>query len=90
MKHGAQKVRRLYEGKILAGFAGATADAFTLFELFEAKLKELRGNMDINTTICVADLKLPENVTAIYDQNFAVVSVLSKAKDAEGEGEGAE
>lgn len=32
-------------GKILAGFAGATADAFTLFELFEAKLKELRGNM---------------------------------------------
>ena len=45
MKHGAQKVRRLHEGKILAGFAGATADAFTLFELFEAKLKELRGNM---------------------------------------------
>ena len=45
MKHSAQKVRRLHEGKILAGFAGATADAFTLFELFEAKLKELRGNM---------------------------------------------
>lgn len=45
MKHGAQKVRRLYDGKVLAGFAGATADAFTLFELFEAKLKELRGNM---------------------------------------------
>ena len=45
MKHSAQKVRRLHDGKILAGFAGATADAFTLFELFEAKLKELRGNM---------------------------------------------
>ena len=45
MKHAAQKVRRLHDGKILAGFAGATADAFTLFELFEAKLKELRGNM---------------------------------------------
>lgn len=45
MKHSAQKVRRLHEGNILAGFAGATADAFTLFELFEAKLKELRGNL---------------------------------------------
>ena len=45
MKHGAQKVRRLDNGRILAGFAGATADAFTLFELFEAKLKELRGHM---------------------------------------------
>ncbi len=45
MKHAAQKVRRLHDGKILAGFAGATADAFTLFELFEAKLKEVRGNM---------------------------------------------
>ena len=38
--------------------------------------------MDINTTICVADLQLPENVKAVYDQNFAIVSVLSKAKDA--------
>ena len=45
MKHTAQKVRRLYEGRILAGFAGATADAFTLFELFEAKLKEMHGNL---------------------------------------------
>lgn len=45
MKHTAQKVRRLHEGKILAGFAGATADAFTLFELFEAKLKEFHGNL---------------------------------------------
>ena len=45
MKHAAQKVRRLHEGRILAGFAGATADAFTLFELFEAKIKEVRGNM---------------------------------------------
>ncbi len=43
MKHSARKVRRLNEGRVLAGFAGATADAFTLFELFEAKLKEKRG-----------------------------------------------
>lgn len=45
MKHGAKKVRRLYKGKILAGFAGSTADAFTLFERFEAKLEEHNGNL---------------------------------------------
>ena len=45
VKHTARKVRRLYHDRILAGFAGATADAFTLFELFEAKLKEVRGHM---------------------------------------------
>lgn len=45
MKHTAHKVRRLHDGNVLAGFAGATADAFTLFELFEAKLKEMRGNL---------------------------------------------
>ncbi|GFH62406.1 MAG: ATP-dependent protease, peptidase subunit HslV [Candidatus Desulfovibrio kirbyi] len=45
LKHSAKKIRRLHEGQVLAGFAGATADAFTLFELFEAKLKELRGNL---------------------------------------------
>ena len=37
--------------------------------------------MDINTTICVADLQLPENVKAVYDRNFAIVSVLAKAKE---------
>ena len=45
MKHTAHKVRRLHDGRVLAGFAGATADAFTLFELFESKLKEMRGNL---------------------------------------------
>ena len=45
MKHRAQKVRSLYEGKIIAGFAGATADAFTLFERFEEKLDEFGGNL---------------------------------------------
>jgi len=45
MKAGAQKIRRLFEGKILAGFAGATADAFTLFEKFEEKLKTYKGNL---------------------------------------------
>ncbi|MFP4179165.1 MAG: ATP-dependent protease subunit HslV [Spirochaetaceae bacterium] len=45
MKGNARKVRTMYEGKILAGFAGATADAFTLFELFEGKVKEYNGDI---------------------------------------------
>jgi len=45
LKANARKVRRLYEDKVLAGFAGSTSDAFTLFERFEAKLKEYRGNL---------------------------------------------
>ncbi len=45
MKHKANKIRRLYEGKILAGFAGSVADAFTLFEKFEAQLQQHRGNL---------------------------------------------
>lgn len=45
MKHTACKVRRLYKGQVLAGFAGATADAFTLFERFEAKLEETHGHL---------------------------------------------
>lgn len=45
MKGNARKVRRLYNGKVIAGFAGGTADAFTLFELFEAKLEKHQGNL---------------------------------------------
>ena len=45
MKHGARKVRRLQGGKVLAGFAGASADAFTLFDKFEAKLDQHQGNL---------------------------------------------
>jgi ATP-dependent HslUV protease subunit HslV len=45
MKHSARKVRRLYKDRVLAGFAGSTADAFTLFERFEAKLEEYSGNL---------------------------------------------
>lgn len=45
MKKTASKVRRMYEGKVVAGFAGSTADAFTLFEKFENKLKEYSGNL---------------------------------------------
>jgi len=45
VKASARKVRRLYQDRILAGFAGATADAFTLFERFEAKLEKHQGNL---------------------------------------------
>ena len=45
MKANARKVRRLYNGKVLAGFAGSVADAFTLFEKFESKLIEYHGNL---------------------------------------------
>ena len=45
IKHGAKKIRRLYQEKILAGFAGSTADAFSLFSRFEAKLDQYHGNL---------------------------------------------
>ncbi len=45
MKGNARKVRRIYDGKVLTGFAGATADAFNLFDKFEAKLKEFNGDI---------------------------------------------
>ena len=45
MKHTAKKVRKLFNGKVLAGFAGSVADAFTLFDLFEGKLEEYNGNL---------------------------------------------
>ena len=45
MKHTAKKVRKLYQERCLAGFAGATADAFTLFERFEKKLEQYNGNI---------------------------------------------
>ena len=45
IKHSAKKIRRLYGDKILAGFAGSTADAFTLFSRFESKLEQYHGNL---------------------------------------------
>ena len=46
MKHTARKVRRIFNGNVLAGFAGSVADAFTLSEMFEAKLEEYNGNLE--------------------------------------------
>jgi ATP-dependent HslUV protease subunit HslV len=46
VKHGARKIRRLYNDKVLAGFAGSAADSFALFSRFEAKLEQYRGNLE--------------------------------------------
>lgn len=45
LKHNAKKIRRMFDEKVVAGFAGSTADAFTLFEKFEGKLETYRGNL---------------------------------------------
>jgi len=45
MKHSARKVRRLFNNQVIVGFAGATADAFTLFDRFDAKLEQFNGNL---------------------------------------------
>ncbi|HEX7708276.1 MAG TPA: ATP-dependent protease subunit HslV [Thermoanaerobaculia bacterium] len=58
MKHGAAKVRRLYNGRILAGFAGSAADAFALFSRFEAKLEEYRGNMERSVVELAKDWRM--------------------------------
>ena len=46
LKHGARKIRRLYNESILAGFAGSAADSFALFQRFESKLEQYRGNLE--------------------------------------------
>jgi ATP-dependent HslUV protease, peptidase subunit HslV len=46
LKHGARKIRRLYNASILAGFAGSAADSFALFSRFETKLEQYRGNLE--------------------------------------------
>jgi len=55
IKHSAKKIRRLYNDKIVAGFAGSTADAFTLFSRFEAKLEQYHGNLGRAAVELVSD-----------------------------------
>ena len=57
MKGNARKVRRLYNDKVIAGFAGGTADAFTLFERFEAKLEKHQGNLTRSALELAKDLR---------------------------------
>ena len=52
VKHGAKKIRRLYNERVLAGFAGSAADSFALFSRFEAKLEQYRGNLERSAVEC--------------------------------------
>ena len=70
MKGNARKVRRLADGRVIAGFAGGTADAFTLFELFESKLEQY-GNL---TRAAIELAK--DRIDAISKQHAGVRSVL--------------
>ena len=58
MKSDAHKIRRLHDGKVLAGFAGAAADAFSLLERFEAKLKDYQGNVPRAATELAKDWRM--------------------------------
>ena len=79
MKGNARKVRRLYHGRVLAGFAGATADAFTLFERFEAKLEKQRGNLTKAAVELVKDwrtdraLRRLEALLAVADSKASLI-----------------
>jgi ATP-dependent HslUV protease subunit HslV len=62
MKSDASKVRRLHNGQVLAGFAGASADAFALLERFEAKLKDYQGNLPRAATELAKDWRLDRSL----------------------------
>jgi len=79
LKGGARKVRRLYQDRILAGFAGGTADAFTLFERFEAKLDQYQGNLMRSAVELAKDwrtdriLRRLEAMLAVADREHSLV-----------------
>src|SRR5205085_8991140 len=62
MKSDAHKIRRLYNGKVLVGFAGASADAFALLERFEAKLKDFQGSVPRAATELAKDWRMDRNL----------------------------
>jgi ATP-dependent HslUV protease, peptidase subunit HslV len=79
IKATAKKVRRLYQGRILAGFAGGTADAFTLFERFEAKLEKHQGNLTRSAVELAKDwrsdraLRRLEAMLSVADQDVSLI-----------------
>ena len=79
LKHGARKVRRIYHDQILAGFAGAAADAFALFTKFETKLEEYRGNLSRAAVELAKDwrtdrvLRRLEALLAVADQEHSFI-----------------
>ncbi|HEC59589.1 hypothetical protein LCGC14_0558300 [marine sediment metagenome] len=79
MKGNARKVRRLYNDKVIAGFAGGTADAFTLFERFEAKLEKHQGNLTRSALELAKDwrtdriMRRLEALLAVADQHTSLI-----------------
>jgi len=79
MKHTARKVRRLYKDRVLAGFAGSTADAFTLFERFEGKLEKHNGHMLRSAVELAKDwrtdrmLRRLEALLVVADENVSLM-----------------
>lgn len=79
MKRNARKVRKIYNDAVLTGFAGATADAFTLFERFESKLEEYRGNLPRAAVELAKDwrtdriLRRLEALLAIADRDHSLI-----------------
>lgn len=79
LKHSARKIRRLYQEKILAGFAGSTADAFSLFARFEGKLEQFAGNLNRAAVELAKDwrrdrvLRRLEALLAVMDSNHGLV-----------------
>ena len=72
MKGNARKVRRLYKNQVIAGFAGGTADAFTLFELFEAQLEKYQGHL---TRAAVELAKTGNHLLVIQTAHFTCVAL---------------
>lgn len=79
MKSNARKVRRIYQDKVIAGFAGSTADAFTLFERFEAKLEKHQGNLMRAAVELAKDWRMDrmlrrlEALLAVADQRSSLI-----------------
>src|SRR5467141_4624713 len=72
VKQRARKIRRLYNDRILAGFAGSAADAFALFSRFEAKLEEYRGNMERAVVELAKDWRMDKYLRQL--QAFLIVA----------------
>lgn len=76
MKHTTKKIRKIYNDKILVGFAGSTSDAFTLFERFEAKLEQYKGNVVRAATELAKDWRTDKYLRKLE----ALLAVVSKDK----------
>jgi ATP-dependent HslUV protease subunit HslV len=85
VKNNARKVRRLWDGKVLCGFAGATADAFTLFDRFEAKLKEYSGDLARSAVELAKDWRTDRTLRRL--EAMLLVADLSKTLLVSGTGD---